>query len=151
MAPLQAHIFAGNKAVTCDVRGPSGGRDGSFGGEDESSIGRGAGVFLVWTTGTWGEQMFSRSKRFRGVVAVRQFVGFVGYYRRFVKDFAKLAEPLVALMRKGASFVWTDRQQTAFDALKACLLSAPILWVSHREWTFSIRHGRQPVCSRGEF
>ena len=61
------------------------------------------------------------------VKAVRQFVGFVGYYRRFVKDFAELAEPLVALTRKGASFVWTNRQQTAFDALKACLLSAPIL------------------------
>ena len=33
----------------------------------------------------------------------------------------------MALTRKGASFVWTDRQQMAFDALKACLLSAPIL------------------------
>ena len=61
------------------------------------------------------------------VKAVRQLVGFVGYYRRFVEDFAELAEPLVALTRKGASFVWTDHQQTAFDALKACLLSAPIL------------------------
>ena len=35
------------------------------------------------------------------VKAVRQFVGFVGYYRRFVKDFAGMAEPLVALTRKG--------------------------------------------------
>ena len=61
------------------------------------------------------------------VKAVRQFVGFVGYYRRFVKDFAELAEPLVALTRKGAPFIWTDAQQTAFEALKACLLSAPIL------------------------
>ena len=61
------------------------------------------------------------------VKAVRQFVGFVGYYRRFVKDFAELAEPLVALTRKGAPFVWTDCQQTAFEALKACLISAPIL------------------------
>ena len=32
-----------------------------------------------------------------------------------------------ALTRKGAPFVWTDRQQTAFNALKACLISAPIL------------------------
>ena len=40
------------------------------------------------------------------VKTVRQFVGFVGYYRRFVKDFAKLTEPLVALTRKGAPFVW---------------------------------------------
>ena len=61
------------------------------------------------------------------VKAVRKFVGFVGYYRRFVKDFAELAEPLVALTRKGAPFVWTDQQQTAFNALKACLISAPIL------------------------
>ena len=58
---------------------------------------------------------------------VRQFVCSVGYYRRFVKDFADLAEPLVALTRKGAPFVWTDRQQAAFEALKACLVCAPIL------------------------
>ena len=61
------------------------------------------------------------------VKEVRQFFGFVGYYRRFVKDFAELAEPLVALTRKGAPFVWTDRHQTVFEALKACLISAPIL------------------------
>ena len=62
--------------------------------------------------------------KFKGV---RQFVGFVGYYRRFVKDFAELAEPLVALTRKGVPFVWTDRQQTALEALKACLVCTPIL------------------------
>ena len=55
------------------------------------------------------------------VKSVRKFVVFVGYYRRFVKYFADLAEPLVALKRKGAPFVWTDRQQTAF------LVRAPIL------------------------
>ena len=38
-----------------------------------------------------------------------------------------MAEPLVALTRKGVPFVWTDRQQTAFEALKACLVHAPIL------------------------
>ena len=60
------------------------------------------------------------------VKAVHQFVGFVGYYR-FVKDFAGLAEPLVALTQKEAPFIWTDRQQAAFEAVKACLISAPIL------------------------
>ena len=58
---------------------------------------------------------------------MRQFVGFVGYYRRFVRNFAELADPLVALTRKGVPFVWGSEQQKAFDALKACLLSAPIL------------------------
>ena len=61
------------------------------------------------------------------VKAVCQFVGFVGYNRRFVKHFAEIADPLVALTRKGVPFVWADEQQTAFDALKASLLSAPIL------------------------
>ena len=61
------------------------------------------------------------------VKAVRQFVGFIGYYRRFVKKIAELADPLVALTRKGVPFMWGDEQQTAFDAPKACLLSAPIL------------------------
>ena len=61
------------------------------------------------------------------VKGVRQFVGFVGYYRRFVKDFAELAEPLVTLTRKGVPFVWTDKQQTTFETLKACLVRTPIL------------------------
>ena len=44
-----------------------------------------------------------------------------------MKDFADLAETLGAFTRKGVPFVWTDRQQQAFEALKACLISAPIL------------------------
>ena len=58
---------------------------------------------------------------------VRQFIGFVGYYRRFVKDFAKLVDPLVSLTRKGVPFVWGSDQQSSFDTHKACLLCAPIL------------------------
>ena len=70
------------------------------------------------------------------VNGVRQFVGFIGYYRRFVKDFAELAEPLVALTRKGVPFVWTDQQQAAFEALKACLVCAPILGFSTEDGRF---------------
>ena len=44
-----------------------------------------------------------------------------------MKNFAELADPLVALTRKGVPFMWGSDQQKAFDALKACLLSAPIL------------------------
>ena len=56
-----------------------------------------------------------------------QFVGFIGYYRRFIQDFAGLSEPLVALARKGVTLAWTDRQQVAFDTLRSCLLNAPML------------------------
>ena len=42
------------------------------------------------------------------VKQVRQFVGFNGYYRRFIQNFAGLAEPLVALTQKGVMFAWTE-------------------------------------------
>ena len=52
------------------------------------------------------------------------------------KDFAELAEPLVALTRNGVPFVWTDQQQTAFEALKACLVCAPILGFTTEDGRF---------------
>ena len=82
------------------------------------------------------------------VKAVRQFVGFVGYYL-IVKNFAELAEPLVVLTRKGAPFIWTDEQQTAFDALKACLLSAPILGFPTEEGRFILDTDASLFAVRG--
>ena len=79
------------------------------------------------------------------VKGVRQFVGFIGYYRRFVRDFAGLSEPLVALAQKGVPLVWTDRQQAAFEALKTCLISAPILGFPTEDGRFTLDHS-QPFC-----
>ena len=57
------------------------------------------------------------------VKQVHQFVGFVGYHRRFIQNFAELSEPLVARTRKkGAVFALTPERQEAFMKLKACLL-----------------------------
>ena len=56
-----------------------------------------------------------------------QFIGFVGYYRRFIQNFAGLSKPLVAFTRKGTVFAWTLERQDAFEVLKYCLLQAPIL------------------------
>ena len=58
---------------------------------------------------------------------MRQFVGFVGYYRRFIQNFAELSEPHVALTRKVAVFSWTPERQEVFVKLKSCLFQAPIL------------------------
>ena len=41
------------------------------------------------------------------VKQVCQFVGFIGYYRQFIQDFAGLSQPLVALAWKGVTFAWT--------------------------------------------
>lgn len=45
----------------------------------------------------------------------------------FCKDFAKIATPLNQLLQKGKPWEWTEEAQTAFDKLKECLITAPML------------------------
>jgi hypothetical protein len=59
----------------------------------------------------------------------RSFTGLCSYYRRFIKDFSKIASPLYALTKKNAVFHWGDEQQQAFEELKSKLISAPILGI----------------------
>ena len=61
------------------------------------------------------------------VKGVRQFLGHAGFYRRFIKDFSKLARPLCALLVKDAKFIWDDRFQRSFEELKLFLTIAPIV------------------------
>ena len=61
------------------------------------------------------------------VKEIRSFLGLAGYYRRFVKDFSKLAFPLTRLTQKKVEFKWTDACEESFQKLKECLISAPIL------------------------
>ena len=58
--------------------------------------------------------------------SVRQFLGFVGYYRRFISNFADVAEPLVSLTGKDVPFVWRPACSTAFTGLRDALVQAPI-------------------------
>ena len=58
---------------------------------------------------------------------IQQFLGLASYYRRFVKDFARIARPLHRLTERTASFLWTDDCQDAFTKLRQCLCSAPVL------------------------
>jgi hypothetical protein len=58
---------------------------------------------------------------------VRSFLGHDGYYRRFIKNFSKIASPLFVLLMKNAEFKWTNFCQEAFNTLKHQLSTAPIL------------------------
>ena len=58
---------------------------------------------------------------------VRAFLGLVGYYRKFIKNFAKIAKPLTLLTRQQVKFEWTPDHQTAFEHLKNAIVQAPIL------------------------
>ncbi|XP_057792999.1 uncharacterized protein LOC131009358 [Salvia miltiorrhiza] len=61
------------------------------------------------------------------VKEIRAFLGHAGFYRRFIKDFAKTAQPLTRLLHQDVSFVFDDKCKEAFDLLKSRLTSAPII------------------------
>ncbi|GKD86028.1 putative reverse transcriptase domain-containing protein [Tanacetum coccineum] len=58
---------------------------------------------------------------------IRSFLGLVGYYRRFITNFSKIAKPLTLLTQKNQKFEWGDEQENAFQTLKDMLCDAPIL------------------------
>eukprot|EP00253_Pinus_taeda_P015895 PITA_15895 len=58
---------------------------------------------------------------------IRSFLGLAGYYRRFIKDFSKIASPLFGLLGKYVEFIWLENCQEALDILKSKLVTAPIL------------------------
>ncbi|GJV99517.1 putative reverse transcriptase domain-containing protein [Tanacetum coccineum] len=58
---------------------------------------------------------------------IRQFLGFAGYYRRFIEGFSKIAKSMTKLTHKGVKFDWVDKQEAAFQLIKQKLCSAQIL------------------------
>ena len=63
------------------------------------------------------------------VKRVRSFLGHTGFYRRFIKDFSKIAKRLSNLLKKKAKFLFNDACLLAFNTLKERLISAPIIVV----------------------
>ena len=49
------------------------------------------------------------------------------YNRRHIRSFAEIAKPLYDLTKKGKRFEWAEQQQDAFEQLKRCLVSEPLL------------------------
>ncbi|EXX64785.1 gag-pol fusion protein [Rhizophagus irregularis DAOM 197198w] len=58
---------------------------------------------------------------------LRKVLGLFSYYRRFIKDFAKVADPMYKLLKKDAPYEWTNLQQKAFENLRDKLTTAPIV------------------------
>jgi hypothetical protein len=66
----------------------------------------------------------------RNITKFRSFMGFDGYYRRFIAGFSKIAHPITSLQRKGKQFHWTKGCEESFQRLKQLLTSAPILRIA---------------------
>ena len=58
---------------------------------------------------------------------VMRFLGMLGYYRKFCKNFSTVAAPMTQLLKKDQCFVWTRECQDAFNKIKSLLISAPVL------------------------
>ena len=58
---------------------------------------------------------------------VKIYLGFVGYYRKFIPKYSDIAKPLTELTKLDVPFVWMDQCQKAFELLKEYLLKEPIL------------------------
>ncbi|GJZ44732.1 reverse transcriptase domain-containing protein [Tanacetum coccineum] len=58
---------------------------------------------------------------------IRQFLGLAGYYRRFIKDFSKIAKSLTELTQKNKKYIWGKDQEIIFQLLKQKLCEALIL------------------------
>jgi hypothetical protein len=73
----------------------------------------------------------------RSVRALREFLGLVGYYRKFIKSYGEIAAPLTALLKKNG-FSWTDQTTTTFLHLKKALNTAPVLTLPDLGQDFTI-------------
>ncbi|CAN6716288.1 unnamed protein product [Malus baccata var. baccata] len=58
---------------------------------------------------------------------VRSFLGHAGFYRRFIKDFSKIAQPLCRLLQKEVAFEFTKECTESFNQLKELLTTALII------------------------
>jgi RNase H-like domain found in reverse transcriptase len=61
------------------------------------------------------------------VTEVRKFLGFTGYYRYFIKDYSKIARPLLQLTHLSTPWAWGGDEQEAFEMLRQAMIDKPVL------------------------
>ncbi|XP_019089193.1 PREDICTED: uncharacterized protein LOC109127995 [Camelina sativa] len=76
---------------------------------------------------------------------IRNFLGHAGFYRRFIKDFSKIARPLTQLLCKDISFEFTAGCMEAFLTIKQALISAPIVQPPDWDLPFEV------MCDASDF
>ena len=81
----------------------------------------------------------------KSIRELRSFLGHVGFYRRFIQDFAKVSKPLTSLLCKEKDFIIEEEGKNAFMQLKRSLVEAPILQSPNWDLPFEI------MCDASDF
>ena len=76
---------------------------------------------------------------------VRSFLGHVGFYRRFIKDFSRITRPLTALLCKYVKFDFAPECLKYFEEIKTALITAPIMQAPYWSLPFEI------MCDASDF
>jgi len=79
------------------------------------------------------------------VNGIYSFLGHVGLYRHFIKNFSQITRPLTSLLAKDAPFIFTDECQESFQILKKALILAPIIQPCFWNLSFEI------MCDASDF
>ncbi|GKA31651.1 reverse transcriptase domain-containing protein [Tanacetum coccineum] len=79
------------------------------------------------------------------IKGIRSFLGHSSFYRRFIKDFSKIARPLTKLLEKDTLFEFNDKCQNAFKILKEKLACAPVIVSPNWRLLFEI------MCDASDF
>ncbi|GJQ96267.1 reverse transcriptase domain-containing protein [Tanacetum coccineum] len=79
------------------------------------------------------------------IKGIRSFLGHAGFYRRFIKDFSKIARPLTKLLEKDTSFEFNDKCQNAFKILKEKLIYAHVIVSPNWSLPFKL------ICDASDF
>nr|GEX30495.1 reverse transcriptase domain-containing protein [Tanacetum cinerariifolium] len=79
------------------------------------------------------------------VKGIRSFLGHAGFYRRFIKDFSKIARPMTRFLEKDTPFVFSQECVDAFQTLKRKLTEAPILIAPDWDMPFEL------MCDASDF
>ena len=83
------------------------------------------------------------------VKGVQSFLGFANYYRRFIKDFAAIVDPLTSLTKKDVEWQWGPYQRRAFQQLKESLCAAPILLFPDPKLPYILVTNASGIVARG--
>ena len=70
---------------------------------------------------------------------LQRFLGLVGYYRSFCRNFSTVVTPLTNLLRGDAKYFWSDVCQQAFENVKSLLCAAPVLAAPHMDELFKLQ------------